>query len=132
MENFLGLSFPRLDEADQLFNVVKLVIIADDPLAVINNAGLFVAFEAIQKSGLSISLGKQRKAVGFSFGKQTFLAKRIAIEAMRVVFFKRAAAVFAPVLIRAISRVAAAAGLVFAAKAAGQSASSQSKLPFHI
>ena len=41
-------ALPRTDEGDQRFQIVEVVIIPHDAFLVINNARLFVAFQAVQ------------------------------------------------------------------------------------
>ena len=46
-EAVLSPSLP--DEADQFFHIRKVIVVAHDPFAVVDDAGLLVAFQTVQQ-----------------------------------------------------------------------------------
>ena len=59
---------------NQFLNIIKVIIVAINSHAVIDNTLLFISFKAIKKSILSISFGKQRKPVWLDFLQQSISA----------------------------------------------------------
>lgn len=50
--------FTRPDKVNKLFNIVKIIIIANDTLAVIYYPLLFIPFKAVKESCFPVSFGK--------------------------------------------------------------------------
>lgn len=61
-------------EGNQGFHILKGIIVSDDPFAVIDDAGFFVALQAVQQGFFSVSFRKQRKAVGLDLGEKALFA----------------------------------------------------------
>ena len=55
------------DKFNQLFDVFKIIIIAMDSLAVVDNTSFFVLFQAVQQSFFAIPFGKKCKSMGLDF-----------------------------------------------------------------
>ena len=56
-----------LNEFNQLFHIVKFIIVTKYSLTVIKNASFFICFKTIQQMRLPIPFGKQGKGVGLDF-----------------------------------------------------------------
>lgn len=52
------LFFTRPDKVNKLFNIIKIIIIANDTLAVIYYPLLFIPFKAVKESCFPVSFGK--------------------------------------------------------------------------
>jgi len=81
----------------------------------IYNSVFFIFFKTIQQSFDTISFGKYGESIWFYFNKKTFPAVCFTKAAVFNILFNRAASVFTPFFIGAVSRIAAAAMFVFGA-----------------
>ena len=61
------LTHTGLNEFNQLFHIVKFIIVTKYSLTVIKNASFFICFKTIQQMRLPIPFCKQGKGVGLDF-----------------------------------------------------------------
>ena len=54
----------RTDKLNKLLHIVKVVIIADDSITMIDNSVFLVSFKSVQKGLHTIPLCEQRKTIG--------------------------------------------------------------------
>ena len=125
------LSLSRPDKLDQLFHIVEVVIVAVDPLAVIDNTCFFIPCKAVQKLRFAVSFGEQRKSIWLDLRQQPFPACRSTVIAVCILILNGAFPILAPIFIRTIVGAAAAAMVVFRTDAARQAASCDPKFSFH-
>ena len=59
------LSSAGLDEIDQIFKIIKFIIITHDPFTVVDDAGLLVLIKAIEKRFYTIPFCKLSESTGF-------------------------------------------------------------------
>ena len=57
------LSFSFFDELDQLFDVIKMIIIPDDAFTVISDTVFLVTLKTVQQFLFSVTLREQRESV---------------------------------------------------------------------
>ena len=61
LPHFLSLSF--FDERDQLFNVIKMIVVSDDAFTVICDTVFLVTLKTVQQFLFSVTLREQRESV---------------------------------------------------------------------
>ena len=91
------------DKTDQRFEIIKIIVIADDALAVIDNACLLIALQTVQQFLLTVPPCKLRKRTRLDlFGKQPPAAvRRLAFKAAAKILFDHAFPVLTPLRIPA-------------------------------
>ena len=67
-----NLSFSCLNETNECFNIIKVIVISNNSLTMIDNTILFIFFKTVQKGFNSIPFGKHRESIGFDFCEHTF------------------------------------------------------------
>ena len=97
----------------------------------IDNTRFFVPCKAVQKLRLSVSFNKYRKSIWLDFRQQSFSACRFTVVTVRMLFLNGTFSILVPIFIRTIVGAAAAAMVVFRAKATRQATSCNSKFSFH-
>ena len=126
-------AFAGHDKTDQFFDIVEVIVIAGDPLAMVNNTVFFVLFKAVQQSFETVAADKEREPVRFYFLQESFPALCFgAFIATNELFLARTTPVFTPGDPRTAVGVAAAAAGPFTAKGAGQSAFANTYFTLHL
>ena len=67
-----NLSFSCLNETNECFNIIKVIVISNNSLTMIDNTILFIFFKTVQKGFNPIPFGKHRESIGLDFCKHTF------------------------------------------------------------
>ena len=121
---------PGLDERDQLLEVVEIVVVADDALAVVGGAGRLVALEAVQEAPLAEPPGELGERTGLDLGEDSPATGLGALVTVGEPSCCGACPHLAGGGVRARPGVAAAASLALRAQAACEPAARDSQLPF--
>lgn len=63
---------------NQFFDIIKVIIISNNSLTMINNSVIFIFFKAVQQGFNTMPFCKQCKRIWFDFCKQAFLTVSFA------------------------------------------------------
>lgn len=88
---------------NQFFNVIKVIIISNNSLPMVNDSVVFIFFKAVQQGFNTISFGKYSKSIRLDFCQKAFLAIHFTKIAVFYTFFNRTTSILAPFFIRAIT-----------------------------